>query len=1050
MFRLLAPWLLAAVSAAAQCVLTLQPTLPIGALGTGYPGNVVHGGAGPWTYSITGGALPNGLTVTPNGGAAIFTGTTAAAGTFDFTLRVTDSTGCIGTAPLRIVIGGDLVVLPAILSNGTTGRTYSQSFGLNAGSLPLNLTSVSLVSGTLPPGLSITGNSGFWSLSGNPTAAGTFDFTVQVAGGAGFSATRRYVVTVIGVSTIVPSPASFRLTTRLGEPPLGAQRLDLVANDGGSYRYAVSASSPGFRIDLTPGEYTTPFSLAPIIQNLSNVPGAYTGYIQFVAVDGVAPTVRVPVELIVDPPPTLLIDTTVITLAMRQNDPPVTRGFQLSSSDLPLAYVVETLTPIGGNWLTLTPAFGQTPASINVMFNPVGLPPGTYTGTIRITANRNGVGAIGAPKTIAVSLTVDSPTPTSGFSASPGSLNFSGQVGGPLPAAQSLRISNTGGPISWISNGNVPWIGLNQITGTTPTDVLVTVFPGNLGAGTHTGAFTFSSGGTDVVVPITLTLAPAPPSNTDPTLRVTPNSLFGSVSTFSPLTSWNINVDGIGQNYDVQFNPTVDWLSASPQGGTTPVAFNILADASKLQPGTYQGAVIVVTTNPNGLKTSSVVNVTLNVAGSGTPSAPGSLLPSSNTLFFDWRQGASVPQPKLLQLTSSALPVNWDATTTVTWINLSRYAGTTPNEIEVSVSPQFLGAGNYRGEIRFRRGSGEIAVVTILLSVGGAGALRAEPSALVYLVETGRDVAPQLFTLSRFDSDVGADYTVRSAPDWLAVAPATGRTPARMEAVIRRDRLPQATTTVIRMEGEVAIESDAGGVRIPILLTIVPPQGSPSGRDIPWILSVTNAASTQPGPVAPGEYVTLYGGFEGNQVRVWFDASPAPLLQKAPNEITVVVPFAIAGRASTRVHVEVDSLISRELELRVADTSPGVYTVNKSGRGFAVATNQDDRKNAEVPAAPASLVTLELTGMGQTDPPGTDGAVVVQGQEPMPIAPVEVKVGGQVAEVLRCASPPAQVQGAMRCLIRVPPGLDTGDYPLLVTAAGASSQPGALLRVAKP
>lgn len=1042
MFRLLAPLLLAALTCAAQCTLTLQPNLPTGALGAAYPGAVVHGGAGPWTYSIAGGALPNGLSVAPNGGAAIFTGSAAAAGTFDFNLRVTDSAGCLGAANLRIVIGGDLAVQPALLANGATGRLYAQSFGLNAGSVALPVTSASLLSGTLPQGLNIVNSGGTWVLSGTPTGAGSFDFTVQVTGGAGFSASRRYVVTIAGVTTVVSSPSSLLLTARLGESPLPAQRLDIAAADGGSYRYRVSAASPGFRIENAAGEFATPFTLTPNVQPLSSVPGAYTGYIELVAVDGLAPTVRIPVELIVQPPPNLLVDTSAITVSMRQNDPPVTRGIPVSSSGAPLTYAVETLTPIGGNWLTLTPALGETPANLNVVFNPVGLPAGVYSGTIRIAANRNGVSAIGSPKVIAVSLTVDAPNPTSGFAASPGALSFTGQVGTTPSPAQPLRISNAGGPISWSATGNVPWLGLNQLTGTTPSDILVSVFPGGLAAGTHTGAFTFTSGATSIVVPVTLTLAPAPPSNTDPVLRVYPDSVVGSVTATSPQFAWTVNVDGIGGQYNVEFNPTVPWLTTSPPGGTTPTGFNLLADATKLQPGTHQGAVIVVTTNPNGLKTSSVVNVTLYVSGNATPSAPGLLQTTSSTLFFDWRQGASVPRPKLIGLSSSGLPVNWDAISTVSWINLSRAAGTTPSEIEVSVSPQFLGAGNYRGEVRFRRGTEEVSVVTVLLSIGGAGALRANPSALVYLVETGRDVAPQLFTLGRFDSDVSANYSVRSAPDWLAVAPPSGKTPAQLEAVIRRDRLPQATTTVLRLEGEVAIESEAGGVRIPILVTIVPPQGSPAGREAPWILSVTNAASTQPGPVAPGEHVTLYGGFEGREARVFFDANRAPLLVQEPNQLTVAVPFAVAGRASTRVRVEVDSLASRDLELRVVDTAPGIFTKNGSGRGFAVTTNED--------ATPGSFATLELTGLGATDPQGTDGAKVAEGETFKPIAAVEVRVGGLVSDTVTCATPVGSVQGAMRCEFRVPPGMEAGDHPLLVTVGGIASQPGVLFRVRQP
>jgi uncharacterized protein (TIGR03437 family) len=143
----------------------------------------------------------------------------------------------------------------------------------------------------------------------------------------------------------------------------------------------------------------------------------------------------------------------------------------------------------------------------------------------------------------------------------------------------------------------------------------------------------------------------------------------------------------------------------------------------------------------------------------------------------------------------------------------------------------------------------------------------------------------------------------------------------------------------------------------------------------------------------------------------------------------------------------VDSLSSRDLEIRVVDTAPGIYTVNGSGRGFAVAFNEDGGKNSDGGAAPGSLATVMLTGFGQTDPPGTDGAKAEAGSEPRPVAPVSVQVAGLVAELIGCATPAGEVHGAIRCQFRVPPGIDAGDYPMLVTSGGVASQPGVVFRV---
>ena len=80
---------------------------------------------------------------------------------------------------------------------------------------------------------------------------------------------------------------------------------------------------------------------------------------------------------------------------------------------------------------------------------------------------------------------------------------------------------------------------------------------------------------------------------------------------------------------------------------------------------------------------------------------------------------------------------------------------------------------------------------------------------------------------------------------------------------------------------------------------------------------VVNAASLLPGPVAPGELITIFGsGFGPPEVvsgeldasglvktkiadtRVIFDGVPAPLLFVQANQVGAVVPFAVSGVAA--------------------------------------------------------------------------------------------------------------------------------------------------------
>ena len=132
--------------------------------------------------------------------------------------------------------------------------------------------------------------------------------------------------------------------------------------------------------------------------------------------------------------------------------------------------------------------------------------------------------------------------------------------------------------------------------------------------------------------------------------------------------------------------------------------------------------------------------------------------------------------------------------------------------------------------------------------------------------------------------------------------------------------------------------------------------------------SVVNAASFLPGPVAPGEIVTVFGtGFGPGQLttfrlasgfvntilggtRVLFDGIPAPLIYSVENQLSVVVPYAVAG-PSTQVQVEYRGTKSAPVTLQLAPVSPAIFTLDASGRGAGAILNQDSSVNS--PANPA-------------------------------------------------------------------------------------------------
>jgi autotransporter-associated beta strand protein len=154
----------------------ITTTLPGGVIGTSYSEKLSATGMTPITWSLEDGALPPGISVASNG---IVSGTPTTEGTFNFTVKATNGVGS-DVKKLSLTVSTN-VIAPIIttteLPDGITGNPYSQNL-VATGSSPITW---SLESDNLPNGLDLNGN----AISGTPTTAGTFSFTVKAANSAG-------------------------------------------------------------------------------------------------------------------------------------------------------------------------------------------------------------------------------------------------------------------------------------------------------------------------------------------------------------------------------------------------------------------------------------------------------------------------------------------------------------------------------------------------------------------------------------------------------------------------------------------------------------------------------------------------------------------------------------------------------------------------------------------------------------------------------------------------------------------------------------------------
>ncbi|MFH6937646.1 beta strand repeat-containing protein, partial [Flavobacterium sp. FlaQc-30] len=144
--------------------------------------SIVYTPAAGATGATLTGTLPAGVTGSFAGGVFTISGTPTASGTFNYT--VTTTGGCL-TANLS----GTIIVNPnATISLTSPAATASQSLCINTPLTSIVYTPAAgatgaTLTGTLPAGVTGSFAGGVFTISGTPTASGTFNYTVTTTGG---------------------------------------------------------------------------------------------------------------------------------------------------------------------------------------------------------------------------------------------------------------------------------------------------------------------------------------------------------------------------------------------------------------------------------------------------------------------------------------------------------------------------------------------------------------------------------------------------------------------------------------------------------------------------------------------------------------------------------------------------------------------------------------------------------------------------------------------------------------------------------------------------
>lgn len=260
-------------------VITISPAnLPGGLVGNAYNQTLsATGGTPNYSFTLNSGTLPPNITLATTG---VLSGTLSTAGSFTFTVKITDQAGCMATKQYTVNICATITISPSnsTLPAGTVGSAYSQQFTQSGGVGTLVWSNT----GTLPNGLNLNTSTGL--LSGTPTATGLFNFTIRATDVNGCTGERAYTLSINPTSNglqFYPLAHPVRLLdTRPGA--VGCDGPDLPVS-GGTSRTQTAAGRTCDGISI-------PASARALTGNITTVESG-GGYLTLFPSDAAQPTV---------------------------------------------------------------------------------------------------------------------------------------------------------------------------------------------------------------------------------------------------------------------------------------------------------------------------------------------------------------------------------------------------------------------------------------------------------------------------------------------------------------------------------------------------------------------------------------------------------------------------------------------------------------------------------------------------------------------------------------------------------------------------------------
>lgn len=959
------------------------PSLPSGTVQTPYSASLntaALGGSPPYQWSVQGGTLPPGLSLSATG---VLSGTpsappiTTGQNTYSFTIGVTDAAGATASTSATVQIDPPAlaVTTQSPLASGIVNVPYPQQVLTATGGTPPY--TFSLAGGSLPNGMSLTGG----TIGGTPTTAGDFSVTVVVEDSTGAEAQTSLSGTIRAAATdLVLSTGTLSFTLSAGGSTLPPSQNFSIASSTVGQTIAFSAQVGPSWLSLSGGS-GTPASLVVSLtsQALSLAPSS-TPYTATITVTcnvstpcaGNSQTVSV----------TLLVSTGPAVLNA------VTNLLSFSTTSLPAAASSQTLTiqNTGGSplsfasigceasWCTVgsVPMFVYAGESIplNVTADPTGLNPGFYRTTVDISSS-GGFASIPVTFLIAQS---------SELVLAPSGAQFEMPAGGsPGNPNGSFLVSVAGSAtVNWtaaVTSSNSSWLILNSTagsaSGSAPGTVNFSIDP-TMTAGLAAQPWYATI---EVTAPNTINS----PQDFQVILNVMPAAnplypdpepaglVFLTEASATPLPQivqvFASSATPVGYQASANTNDGAQWLSVSPLTGTTSTSAvpesEVSVDPTNLAPGVYYGGVNYSLSSA----TVRTVNVMLIVTPQVAAPSPSSVHPNATAPPACTPSALAPAQTGLVDNFST--PASWP--TPLSILLLDDCGNAIPN--------------------------GQIAVTFT----------NGDPPLALGLANRSTGLYSGTWTPGNASSQVS--LTAR------AIAPGFSAATLRIAGQVVPNTAP-----VLNKSGTVnGFNPQVGDALAPG--TIVQINGS-------GLASAAIQASSIPLPTNLNQTQILIGGI------------PAPLFYASPSQVIAQVPLELNPNNQYQVIASANGALTSPITIQLAPVTPG-FAVNPDGT-LTAQHGDGSAVTSASPAQPGEEVATYLLGLGSTNSPIPDGAGAPFNPLAVTAVTPTVTLNGTSASVLFAGLTPGLV-GLYQVNFQIPPGTPNGNAIVVLTQGSFTS-----------